>query len=60
MQKELVHPIGRFRTREEAVQGVFAFIHSFYNTHRIQKCLDYLSPMERLNRFYNSTLKTSA
>ena len=60
LKKELVHPIGRFRTREEAAQGVFAFIHSFYNTQRIQKCLGYLSPMEWLNRYYNSTLKISA
>ena len=60
LKKELVHPIGRFRTREEAAQGVFAFIHSFYNTQRIQKCLGYLSPMEWLNRYHNSTLKISA
>ena len=60
LKKELVHPIGRFRTREEAAQGVFAFIHSFYNTHRIQKCLGYLSPLEWLNRYYNSTLRISA
>ena len=60
LKKELVHPIGRFRTREEAAQGIFAFIHSFYNTQRIQKCLGYLSPMEWLNRYYNSTLKISA
>ena len=60
LKKELVHPIGRFRTREEAAQGVFAFIHGFYNTTRIQKNLDYLSPMEWLNRYHNSTLKISA
>ena len=60
LKKELVHPIGRFRTREEAVQGIFAFIHGFYNTTRIQKNLDYLSPMEWLNRYHNSTLKISA
>ena len=60
LKKELVHPIGRFRTREEAAQGVFAFIHGFYNTTRIQKKLDYLSPMEWLNRYHNSTLKISA
>ena len=60
LKKELVHPIGRFRTREEAAQGVFAFIHSFYNTRRIQKRLGYLSPLEWLNRYYNPTLKISA
>ena len=60
LKKELVHPFGRFRTREEAVQGIFAFIHGFYNTTRIQKNLDYLSPMEWLNRYHNSTLKISA
>lgn len=60
LKKELVHPIGRFRTREEAAQGIFSFIHGFYNTQRIQKCLGYLSPMEWLNRYYNSTFKISA
>ena len=60
MQKEPVHPIGRFRTREEATQGVFAFIRSSYNTQRIQKYLGCLSPMEGLNRYYNSMLKISA
>ena len=60
LKKELVHPIGRFRTREEAAQGVFAFIHGFYNTTRIQKNLDYLSPLEWLKRYHNSTLKISA
>ena len=60
LKKELVHPIGRFRTREEAAQGVFTFINGFYNTTRIQKNLDYLSPIEWLNRYHNSTLKISA
>ena len=60
LKKELVHPIGRFRTREEAAQGVFTFINGFYNTTRIQKNLDYLSPIEWLKRYHNSTLKISA
>ena len=60
LKKELVHPIGRFQSREEAAQGVFTFINSFYNTTRIQKRLDYLSPLKWLNRYYSTSLRTSA
>ena len=45
-QKGAGASLGRMRTRKETAQGVFAFIHSFYNTQRIQKCLGYLSPLE--------------
>ena len=37
LKKELVHPIGRFQSREKATQGVFTFINSFYNITRTQK-----------------------
>ena len=60
MKRELIHPHGRYATREEARQGVFAHIHGFYNTKRIQKNLGYLSPMDWLNRYYNSTLGITA
>jgi putative transposase len=60
LKKELVHPIGRFSSREEAAQGIFAFIHGFYNTKRIQKGLGYLSPMEWLDRYYYPTFRISA
>ena len=60
LKKELVHPIGRFQSREEAAQGVFTFINGFYNTTRIQKRLDYLSPLKWLNRYYSMNLRTSA
>lgn len=60
LKRELIHPHGRYATREEARQSVFAYIHGFYNTRRIQKNLGYLSPMEWLNRYYNSTLGITA
>ena len=60
LKKELVHPIGRFQSREEAAQGVFTFINGFYNTIRIQKRLDYLSPLQWLNRYYSTTFRISA
>ena len=60
LKKELIHPIGRFRTREEARQGVFAYIHGFYNTQRIQKRLGYLSPIGWLKRYHDSTFGITA
>ncbi|BCJ67576.1 IS3 family transposase [Polymorphospora rubra] len=33
-----------WRTRDEAENAIFAYIDGWYNTHRIQKELGYLSP----------------
>ena len=60
LKKELVHPLGRFESREEARHEVFAYIHSFYNTRRTQKRLGYLSPLNWLNRRCTSTLELTA
>jgi len=45
LKKECIH-FRHFATREELKRTVFAWIHSFYNTKRIQKRLGYLSPRE--------------
>ncbi|MFW0968095.1 MAG: IS3 family transposase [Thermacetogeniaceae bacterium] len=45
LKKEAVH-WRHFKTREEARQVIFAYIEGFYNTRRIQKRLDYLSPIQ--------------
>jgi putative transposase len=45
LKKECIH-FRQFTTREELKRTVFAWIHSFYNTRRIQKRLGYISPRE--------------
>jgi putative transposase len=45
LKKECIH-FRHFATREGLTQEVFAWIHSFYNTRRIQKRLGYMSPKE--------------
>ena len=51
MKKEAVH-WRHFKTRSEARQAIFEYVEGFYNTRRIQKRLNYLSPLEWLNRYY--------
>ena len=51
LKKESVHWV-HFKTREEARQGMFAYIEGFYNTRRVQKRLGYLSPMMWLDNWY--------
>ncbi|WP_198142457.1 IS3 family transposase [Syntrophaceticus schinkii] len=55
LKKEAVH-WRHFKTREEARQGIFAYIEGFYNTRRIQKRLDYLSPIQWLRRWEDEHL----
>ena len=50
LKKEAVH-WRHFKTRTEARQAIFAYIEGFYNTRRIQKRLDYLSPLQWLIRW---------
>jgi putative transposase len=45
LKKECIH-FKQFSTRAELRQTVFAWIHSFYNTRRIQAKLGYMSPKE--------------
>ena len=56
LKKETVHWT-HFPTRAEARQKIFAYIEGFYNTRRIQKRLDYLSPLQWLKR-WNLSLQT--
>ena len=62
LKKECIH-FRHFATREELKQTVFAWIHSFYNTRRIQKRLGYISPREYaaslLNRIEKNTLEAA-
>lgn len=60
LKKELVHPLGRFQTREQARQAVFEYINSFYNTRRIQKRLGYLSPLQWLTQWNSRNLELTA
>jgi putative transposase len=59
LKKETVHWT-HFRTRDEARQKIFAYIEGFYNTRRVQKRLDYLSPMQWLSRWNQSLQKCVA
>jgi len=59
LKKEAVH-WRHFKTREEARQAIFAYIEGFYNTRRIQKRLDYLSPIQWLRRWENGLLSEVA
>lgn len=45
MKCEMVHQ-QHFETRQQAKQAVFGYIEGFYNTHRIQRALGWLSPSE--------------
>jgi putative transposase len=56
LKKEAVH-WRHFRTREEARLAIFAYTEGFYNTRRVQKRLDYLSPIEWLNHYNEMVLK---
>ena len=43
LKKECIH-FKQFKTRDELRQTVFAWIECFYNTHRVQERLGYMSP----------------
>lgn len=59
LKKEIVH--WRFYpTREAARQAIFEYIEVFYNRIRVQKRLDYLSPLQFLNACSQKTLAFSA
>jgi putative transposase len=45
LKKECIH-LRSFATRDELKQTVFAWIHGFYNTRRVQARLGYMSPKE--------------
>lgn len=59
LKKEAVH-WRHFQTREEAHREIFAYIEGFYNTRRVQKRLDYLSPIEWLNHCTEELLMSVA
>lgn len=51
LKKEAVFPV-HFRSRDEASRAIFAYIEGFYNHRRIQKALDYLAPVQWLDRYF--------
>jgi len=59
LKKEAVH-WRYFSTREEARQAIFEYIEGFYNTRRVQKRLDYLSPIEWLEYYTEQVLGSVA
>ena len=59
LKKEAVYT-DCFKTRDQARQAIFAYIHGFYNRRRIQKCLGFLSPVQWLDRYFNCYLSVSA
>ena len=56
LKKECIH-FRHFSTREELKSAVFEWIHSFYNTKRIQKRLGYISPREYAASLLNKNEK---
>ena len=56
LKKECIH-FRHFETREELKSTVFEWIHSFYNTRRIQKRLGYLSPRDYAMSLLNKNEK---
>ena len=44
MKRELVYPIGRFATRDDARVAVFEYTEVYYNRERLHSSLDYETP----------------
>lgn len=44
LKRELVHPLGRFATRDEAHVAVFEYIEVCYNRERLHSSLGYETP----------------
>ncbi len=51
LKTELVHH-RRFKTRQQAIQGITEYIEIFYNRQRKQERLGYLSPAQFTQRYY--------
>jgi putative transposase len=59
LKSELVHH-GAYRTRNAAKADVFHYIESFYNRRRLHSALDYLSPEEYEQLYYQQQEMISA
>ncbi len=59
LKKEIVH-WHFYPTREKARQAIFEYIEVFYNRHRAQKRLGYLSPIQFLKQWQQSQLQAVA
>ncbi len=44
LKRELVYPIGRFDTRDDARVAVFEYIEVYYNRERLHSSLNYETP----------------
>lgn len=51
LKNELIYH-KRYAKRKEGIKGIIEYIEIFYNTHRLQERLGYLSPVESLKEFY--------
>ncbi len=47
-KEEVNHKV--YRTFEEAKICIFEFIEGWYNTRRIHSSLDYMTPLEKMNK----------
>ncbi len=52
LKRELVYQ-NRYKTRNEARKSLFAYIEFFYNSKRIHSTIDYCTPNEYEQQFYN-------
>ena len=51
---------GAFENIQDATTEIFNYIEMYYNTQRLHSRLDYLSPLQYEERFYESELNTLA
>ena len=57
LKNELVHH-RKFKTRQQAIQGITEYIEIFYNRQQKQERLGYLSPAEFTQRYYANLVAT--
>jgi len=57
LKSELVNEIGQYKSRKEAKASIFEYIECYYNTKRIHSTLDYCTPKEYLQRYYEGLKK---
>ncbi|WP_396654015.1 transposase [Mechercharimyces sp. CAU 1602] len=53
IKRELVY-LSRFETRKQAQQSIFKYIECFYNKRRVHSSIDYCTPCEYEQLFYES------
>jgi transposase InsO family protein len=51
IKRELVY-LGKFKTREQAIQRIFEYIEVWYNRERVHSSIGYLTPVEYERRYF--------